>query len=947
MAKLGTRTLSWVLALALLVSTLVPFVGLRPRAAEAAATTLVVTPTSLVLGANSGYAVTFTDSLALPAGSTITLTFANISLAGRGDVTAPTAASALAALTMGTAGTAATATTALAAAVAGTSVAVTSTTLVITIGTSGFAPTAGAFTAITFSTAAGIINPLVDGAADTVSVQTSPSTAAGAAAVVSTDIVFTGVTFTPTPLNVSSPAQYVVAFTVSAATTAGVDTVAIIPPTGTTLPTSISKSLITVGWTGQAAVPLNSDPVVASSITLGGTPTTRTITLQIPGFTPANVAVTPIAAAAAAGTANIVTITISQLAGLVNTQTGGPTGSAGSSSGSAGSVVVSSAIAQQNNSARVNYLRTLTHSPTSGVRGTAVTSTASGLVSGSTATVFNDNGAGGGTASDNVRNGGEVEFASQAVGTDGKATLTWTASVPALSAGSNASIKVRDNSGLVGINTPAATFTVSARITPSQTAGAVGTAITITGEDFTAAAVIDGADVDVLANEGITIAGTACGPATAIAVSATGTLPTTAVCTIPVAPAGSSTIRVFVGGSVTATASTTFTIQGSPIAVSPTSGVPGTPVTVTSSNLTAYSDTNSSGTCNTGDAGFIAAGGITIGGNAWSTSAICTDSAGSLPAQIFNVPANQAPGTYQVTVTDAAGLTGSTNLIVPERVITVSSASGRRDSIVTVSGTGYARTGGAGGTGSVTVNYVTGTSLPGPVASGATIGTATAQVNASGAFTTNLTVPTNAAINSINTITAVDNTSTASPAPTNSNAVTHTLPSASITVSPTTVAIGSNITIVGIGFQAFTPVTVLSVGGLGVLPASALNTGADGGFTTIVLVPAQNTGTAGVSATVGPAITGVSASQNITLSAAVVNVATQLAALTTLQRAWAYDNVTQKWKLYQPSAPASVSDLTVLAAGDAVVIVVTSASALTTSTFTQNLVAGTNIFGWR
>jgi len=699
-------------------------------------------------------------------------------------------------------------------------------------------------------------------------------------------------------------------------------------------------------------VPLNSDPVVGSSVTLGGTPTTRTIQIQIPGFTPANAAVAAIGAAAVAGTANNLTITISQLAGLVNTATGGPAGGAASATGSAGTVVLSSGIGQLNNAARVNYLRTLTHSPTSGVRGTTVTSSAAGLVSGSTATVFNDNGAGGGVAGDNIRNGGEVELASQAVGTDGKATLTWTASVPALAAGANAAIKVRDNSGLVGINVPAATFSVSARITPSQTSGAVGSAITITGEDFAAAAVIDGADVDVLANEGITIAGTACGPAAAVAATATGTLPATAVCTIPVAPSGAATIRVFVGGSVTATATTSFTIQGSPLGLSPESAVPGTPVTVTASNLTAYADTNGSGTCNAGDAGFIAVGGITIGGAAWNATAVCTDSAGSMPAQIINVPAAQAPGSFQVTVTDAAGLNGSKNLTVPQRTITVSSTTGRRSSIISVTGSGYARSAGAGGTGSVTVNYVTGVALPGGIAAGTAIGTASALVDASGAFATNLTVPTNAAINSTNTITAVDNTSAIAPAPTNSNTVTHTVPAAEITVDPASVAIGSNVTITGIGFPAFTAVTALTIGGLGALPASALNTDTNGGFSTTVLVPGQNIGSAGVSVTVGPA-PGVSASKNIALTAAQVSAATQLASIPsgTLLSAWAFDNAANKWKLYQPGAPAAVSDLAAFVAGNSVVIVVPAGTTatLTTATFTQvlNNPTGVNIFGWR
>lgn len=748
-----------------------------------------------------------------------------------------------------------------------------------------------------------------------------------------TDAVVAAIAFTPGVLTVNSVTQYNVAFTIGQGLTAGVSTITIVFPAGVVLPATIDKSRVSVN-----GIPLTADPLV--------TPSTRSVIATVPATTPAGAAnanigcgVDAICANADDPAATAVAVFFSQLAGITNPAAGGPAGTAGAAT--SGNVATSvEAAVNLLAAAQVVYTRTLAHSPTSGARGANVTSTASGFVSGSTATLWNDNGAGAGVAGDFIRNGGEAILGSAAVGTNGVATITWVANVPPLAAGANAAIRAWDNAGNVAPiagTAPAATFTVNRSVTPSPISGPIGTTITLTGQDFVAAEAIDGADVDAFVNEGITIAGLACGStvagslaaaATGVAVAATaaGILPAGTFCVVPVgANLGTATIRVFTAAGAAAAATTTFTVQGAPVALNPTSGVPGTPVTVSATGLTA--------------GGAVAIGALTIGGVAWNAAAIALDAAGNLPATVLNIPAGQAAGTYNIVATDGAGLQGTAQLTVPQRTISLNTASSKRASVVTVTGSGYTRNS------SVTINYNTGVAV-GVLAAGATIGTTAALTDALGNFTANLTVPVNAAINSTNTIVGVD--AAAPGAPTNVNTVQHAVPAPTMTVSSESVAIGSNLTISGDGFPAFTGLTALAIGGLGVLPAAATNTNGDGQFSVTVTVPQQNTGTAAVAATVGAGAAAIVGTRNILVTAAVATAATQLQSIAqVLTLGWRYDNATGRWQSYDPAGPAAGNDLAAFLVGDGVVIVASAAGTLTTGTFTQVIRPGINFFGWR
>jgi hypothetical protein len=268
------------------------------------------------------------------------------------------------------------------------------------------------------------------------------------------------------------------------------------------------------------------------------------------------------------------------------------------------------------------------------------------------------------------------------------------------------------------------------------------------------------------------------------------------------------------------------------------------------------------------------------------------------------------------------GLSGTATMTVPERTITITPATSKRGTVVTVVGQGYNRNGG------VTINYA---------GAGVTGGT----TDGSGGFTLNFTVPITAGLNSTNVVTAVDNSAGGL---LNQNSVIHMVPGSTLTVTPSTVAIGSQVSITGDGFPQFTSLAALTIGGLNVLPASGVNTDAAGNFSVSVTVPAQNTGIAAVTATSG----GSSGTANITVSAAAASVAAQMQPIATiLVRVWAFDNVSKTWKLYDPNAPASANTLSVIAKGQAVNIVTSGNGTLTNAGGTYPLTTGNNIVGWQ
>jgi uncharacterized protein YaiE (UPF0345 family) len=325
-------------------------------------------------------------------------------------------------------------------------------------------------------------------------------------------------------------------------------------------------------------------------------------------------------------------------------------------------------------------------------------------------------------------------------------------------------------------------------------------------------------------------------------------------------------------------------VIGAPMTLSPSTAVPLQTITVSGSGF------NGSATVST-----IKVGNFTIvAANIAANTTVTADNSGNIVAQVkIPIDATDATtrtaGTYKITVTDSDGRTGQADLVIPARAVTLSPASSRRASTVTVEGTGFPAST------SVTIKYAS-----------TTVGSATP--DSAGAFSTTITVPTTASIPSTNTILV---TSSADGAPTGS--VSHAVPGASITVTEASTVSGEQITVTGEGFPGYATMTALSVGAVSAIPTPAPSTDIDGKFTATVLVPQLATGTQAVLATIG----GISAnsSTSVTTAVAVVAVVAQTTADVfadevasgNLVIVWRL-NTDQSWSFYREGEAFAIAD---------------------------------------
>ena len=171
--------------------------------------------------------------------------------------------------------------------------------------------------------------------------------------------------------------------------------------------------------------------------------------------------------------------------------------------------------------------------------------------------------------------------------------------------------------------------------------------------------------------------------------------------------------------------------------------------------------------------------------------------------------------------------------------------------MVDVTGTGFKANA------SITITYTNSGS------SAVTVGTAKADAlgNWSGWFV----VPATAGIPSTNTVTA-------SAAGGGSATTTHKLPGAWITTDVRERSAGQLLTITGNGFPSYTPIAILTIGGLDVRPNPAPSTDSDGYFKTGVIVPDLVGGSHKISVTSGS----VTAAAAITIPPAVLGEANNI-----------------------------------------------------------------------
>ena len=169
-------------------------------------------------------------------------------------------------------------------------------------------------------------------------------------------------------------------------------------------------------------------------------------------------------------------------------------------------------------------------------------------------------------------------------------------------------------------------------------------------------------------------------------------------------------------------------------------------------------------------------------------------------------------GSREIRVSDSGGRSGTVDVTIPARVVTIDPASSRIATTATVQGVNFPVKNDNGESFNISIAYDTGSGRP------TTVSTVS---DASGRFEEEIRIPTSSAIPSTNTVRVsfvdgadVEVTTT----------VTHKVPPPVITVSANSAPPGSIITLLVEGLRHFVPVKSVSIGGIDVLPSPAPST---------------------------------------------------------------------------------------------------------------------------
>ncbi len=322
--------------------------------------------------------------------------------------------------------------------------------------------------------------------------------------------------------------------------------------------------------------------------------------------------------------------------------------------------------------------------------------------------------------------------------------------------------------------------------------------------------------------------------------------------------------------AVTSTAGTTaaavFAVGQRTLTITPTSGPVGVYAVVQATNMTV-------------SPGTIAQNALTFAGDPWNTAAAITiDSLGNMSPTSLQVPL-KGTGPQTVVATDSGGITATGSFTITQPTITISPTTGYKGDTLTVTGAGWV----PGNLGLVQIKFndvIQIVSTP----------------DATGAFTGAFVVPLSASIAG-NTVGAVD---------INGNVAANKaflLGPQAITIAPTSGAVGTKVTVTGVGFQPYSALTALTIGGANVLPATPVTTDNIGKFTASFTVP----GLAQTAQTVTATILGVNATTFFTITAAPATIDVQLASISScLVIVWRYQ--AGNWTYYDPTDPVRTLD---------------------------------------
>jgi hypothetical protein len=293
---------------------------------------------------------------------------------------------------------------------------------------------------------------------------------------------------------------------------------------------------------------------------------------------------------------------------------------------------------------------------------------------------------------------------------------------------------------------------------------------------------------------------------------------------------------------------------------------------------------------------------ITIGGDqiAWprinGNDDVNVDNGGNWSAAV-DLPltsATTAAGKRTIRVTDSKGRTGTVDITIPGREVSITPTIGRVGTEAVIRGSNFPSKNDDGDSFNVVIIYDAGNGKQ---------ATVTAVPDASGRFETPLRIPTTAGIPSTNTVKVEFDDSNDVKVVTT---VTHEVPEGAIRLSADSGSSGSKVTISGEGFKAFVPVQSVKVGNIEVTPSPNPSTDGQGMLSFNVKIPGLDNGiqtievrvsgtTASVGFTVRPS--GVSAGDITASAEAIVNLGENFV------RSFNFNNDTKSWTFYSPEAP--------------------------------------------
>ena len=289
-----------------------------------------------------------------------------------------------------------------------------------------------------------------------------------------------------------------------------------------------------------------------------------------------------------------------------------------------------------------------------------------------------------------------------------------------------------------------------------------------------------------------------------------------------------------------------ITIAGADLSANPTTAVPNQAITVTGRGFTAQatiSQVISSG--NDGSSVTFGNSNTHLGHgsrNFNNGQSVEVDSGGNWSASII-IPitsASTSAGTHKLEVTDGENRTGSVDITVPQRTLTIDPAAARPGETVTLTGVGFPATNTRSkkqNTPPVSITY----------GDSGIVGTATP--DADGDISIRFRVPLDANIPSTNRVEA--NYTIPGASTLIRTHVNHEVPGARLTLSMDEGKPGDTLIMTGDGFKAFASVEYVRIGGIDVTPAPKPATNRDGEFTANILVPDLAVGTNAIDVKVG------------------------------------------------------------------------------------------------